>query len=273
MLASSEQLPWEARELTVTLIWMDTRPLQQQQTVLIKHTTRLVRGQCTDLHYRIDPNSLQQEPADTLRLNEIGQLRLQLFQPLCCDSYTNNRNTGSFILIDPVSNATLAAGLITGAGQLVEQAGYHDSATQHNITRHEGQVGLPEREQLFQQRPATFWFSGFSGGGKSTIAYALEAKLIQAGHACVVLDGDNIRHGLNQDLAFSPRDRSENIRRVAEVARLFNEAGIIVITSFISPYRSDRELAMRIIGEERFIENIHRYPAGRVRTSRPKGSL
>lgn len=271
MLAPAEQLPWEARELEATLIWMDTRPLQKQQTVLIKHTTRLVRGQCSDLQYRIDPNSLQHEPADTLRLNEIGQVRLQLYQPLCCDRYADNRNTGSFILIDPVSNATLAAGLITGAQQLVEQAGYHDTTPQHNITRHEGQIAAAEREQLLRQRPATFWFSGLSGGGKSTIAYALEARLIKAGHACVVLDGDNIRHGLNQDLAFSPRDRSENIRRVAEVAKLFNDAGLIVITSFISPYRADRDLAMRIIGEERFIETFVDTPLEECERRDPKG--
>lgn len=249
MFAPADQLPVETRELQATLIWMDTRPLQQQQTVLIKHTTRMVRGQCSNLQYRIDPNTLQHEDADTLRLNEIGQVRLQLYQPLFCDNYTDNRHSGSFILIDPVSNATLAAGLITGSGEA-------ENKIQQHITRHHGQVTLEERAKLLQQHPATFWFSGLSGGGKSTVAYALEARLINAGHACVVLDGDNIRHGLNQDLAFSPRDRSENIRRVAEVAKLFNDAGIIVITSFISPYRADRELAMRIIGEERFIETF-----------------
>ncbi|MHB9132390.1 MAG: sulfate adenylyltransferase subunit CysN [Armatimonadota bacterium] len=271
MLAHADQLPWEATEVEATLIWMDTRPLHLNHTLLVKHTTRPVRGQCVELRHRIDPNTLREEPADTLRLNEIGQVRLQLYQPLLCDAYARNRQTGSFILIDPVSNATLAAGLITGVGQVEEIPGYVTPLTQRHLTRHHGQVEPERREQLLRQRPTTLWLTGLSGGGKSTLAYALEKRLITAGYACVVLDGDNIRHGLNQDLGFSPRDRSENIRRVAEVAKLFNEAGLIVITSFISPYRADRDLARRIIGEERFIETFVDAPLEECERRDPKG--
>jgi len=255
LLAHPGQLPWQAREVDATLIWMDSRALHLNHTLLVKHTTSLVRGQCVALHARIDPNTLTRDAAETLRLNEIGEVRLQLFKPLLCDAYARNRQTGSFILIDPVSNATLAAGLITGVHE-PEMVPGEAGARERHLTRHAGTVTSAERTQLLRQQPATLWLTGFSASGKSTIAYALEQRLIAEGHACMVLDGDNIRHGLNQDLGFSPRDRSENIRRVAEVARILNEAGLIVITSFISPYRADRDLARRIIGEERFIETL-----------------
>ena len=124
----------------------------------------------------------------------------------------------------------------------------------NNITWHRPHVGATERRRLYQQRPATLWLTGYSGAGKSTLAFALESHLVGMGHAAYVLDGDNVRHGLSRDLGFSHEDRTENIRRIAEVANLFNDAGIIVITAFISPYRADREIARSIIGGERFIE-------------------
>ena len=123
-----------------------------------------------------------------------------------------------------------------------------------NLTRHDSLLKTDERELFFRQRPATIWLTGFSGAGKSTVGFALEKALLDAGQACYVLDGDNVRHGLNKDLGFSPEARTENIRRIAEVAHLFNEAGLIVITAFISPYREDRTMAKSIIGEDRFVE-------------------
>jgi bifunctional enzyme CysN/CysC len=257
------------QEIDATLIWMAATPLPLHQTLLIKQTTRQVRGQCIAVHHRINPNTLARYDADTLQLNDIGEVRMQFYQPLLCDPYTQNRHTGSFILIDPVSNTTLAAGLITGitTDHLppdVPPAGRH-------LTQHHGHVTPDDRSTLLRQHPATLWLTGLSGSGKSTIAYALERRLITAGHACVVLDGDNVRHGLNRDLGFSPRDRNENIRRVAEVARLFNEAGLLVITSFISPYQSDRDLACQIIGPERFIETFIETPIDECERRDPKG--
>lgn len=123
-----------------------------------------------------------------------------------------------------------------------------------NITWYEGKVSAADRKRLLRQEAATIWLTGLSGSGKSTIAFELEKQLVCLGHAAYALDGDNVRHGLNRDLGFTPEDRTENIRRVAEVARLFNEAGVFVITAFISPYRADREMARTIIGPERFIE-------------------
>ena len=267
MLAHPDQLPWTASEWEATLIWMDSRPMHLNHNFLIKNTTNLVRGQCVGLEYRIDPNNLNHQEADTLRLNEIGQVRMRSFQPLFCDAYEHNRQTGGFILIDPVSNATLAGGLITG----VSDVPLRSSENGRHLTRHAGLVAPERRTEMLKQNPATLWFTGLSGAGKSTVAYALEKRLIDTGHTCMVLDGDNIRHGLNQDLGFSPRDRSENIRRVAEVARLFNEAGLIVITAFISPYRADRDLARRIIGEDRFIETFVAAPLDECERRDTKG--
>ncbi len=267
MLAHPANLPWMAQELEALLVWMGDEPLRMDRPYLIKHTTNMVRGQCLELRYRIDPNTLHRQPAETLKLNEIGRITLRMFRPLLCDEYQRNRQTGGFIVIDPVSNFTVAAGLI-----IDRLHGYEAPLpASREITRHAGQVTPGDRAALLKQNPATLWLTGLSGSGKSTIAYALEQKLVASGHACVVLDGDNIRHGLNRDLGFSPEDRSENIRRIAEVAKLFNEAGLMVITAFISPYREDRAKAREIIGAGRFIETFVDAPLAECERRDPKG--
>lgn len=266
MIVHPANLPWVAHGLEAILVWIDNTPLRLHTPYLIKHTTGLVRGQCEEVKFRIDPNTLHRQPAETLRLNDIGRVRLRLFRPLLCDEYERNRGTGSFILIDPITNFTAGAGMIIDRSHTYEAP---RGAT--NIVRHVGRVTAEQRAQVLAQRPVTLWLTGLSGSGKSTLAYALEQRLIAAGHACVVLDGDNIRHGLNRDLSFSPEDRAENIRRVAEVAKLFNEAGLIVITSFISPYRKDRALARQIIGGDRFIEALVDAPLEECERRDPKG--
>ena len=252
MIAHPANLPWLASEVEALLIWMDTEPLKLNRQYVIKHTTRTVRGRISELKYKIDPNTLHRQPASSLALNEIGRINMQLLRPILCDEYASNRQTGSFIVIDPQTNFTVAAGMVIDRSHRYEIAG--TPAAAGNITRHVGQVSAEERERLFGHRPVTIWLTGLSGSGKSTLAYALEKRLTEDGHACYVLDGDNIRHGLNRDLGFSPDDRCENIRRVAEVAKLMNEAGLIVVTSFISPFRADRAAAKQIIGESRFSE-------------------
>jgi adenylyl-sulfate kinase len=146
-----------------------------------------------------------------------------------------------------------------------------DHSSSNNILPHKSQVTLKERESLLGQRPKTFWFTGLSASGKSTLAYAVERKLIDTGHACYVLDGDNVRHGLNSNLGFSIADRSENIRRIAEVAKLMNEAGLIVLSAFISPFRADRAMAARIIGPQNFVEIYVSTPLDVCETRDPKG--
>ena len=269
MLAHPANLPWVANELEALVIWMHEDPLRQDHPYLIKQACRTVRGQCTELKFRIDPNTLHRQPASTLGLNEIGRLRLQMFNPLLCDEYERNRQTGNFIIIDPVSNFTVAAGIVIDRIHHYEAPQVKKAAS--HITRHQGTVGEADRAALLRQRPVTLWLTGLSGSGKSTLAYALEARLIATGHACVVLDGDNIRHGLNRDLGFSPADRQENIRRVAEVAKLFNEAGLIVITAFISPYTRDRQQAREIIGQQQFAELFIDAPLETCEARDPKG--
>jgi bifunctional enzyme CysN/CysC len=190
-----------------------------------------------------------------LQLNEVGRVRLPLFQPLFVDEYRNNRSTGSFIVIDPATNATVGAGIIIERKATAEELDIAaDAHVSRNVTRQPSRVKAEERAQMLGQQPLTVWLTGLSGSGKSTIALLLERRLIDAGHACFVLDGDNLRHGLNRDLGFSPEARRENVRRAAETARLMNDAGLIAITALISPYHEDRAMAKRIIGEARFCE-------------------
>jgi len=255
VLAHPNNVPRVERTIEAMVVWMDERPLATGHAYFVKHGARTVRAACSGIVYRVDPDTLHRESAPQLLLNDIGRIRLTLFQPLCVDEYRKNHATGSFILIDAESNATV------GAGMIIERHTAHDlvpaepaSTVSRDISWEQGKVGEDERARLLGQRPLTIWLTGLSGSGKSTIACELERRLIDAGRACYVLDGDNLRHGLNRDLGFSAQNRKENIRRVAEVARLMNEAGLIVITAFISPYRDDRAAARGIIGAHRFVE-------------------
>jgi bifunctional enzyme CysN/CysC len=274
LLAHPRNLPRLERDAEAMVVWMDQEPFRPHREYLVKQTTRTVRAVFGSLQYRVDPNDLHREEATELGLNEIGRVTMELFQPLMCDEYAQNRKTGSFIIIDPMSNRTV------GAGMLIERArhkGSIPSATaasqpvSRNITREASLVSTEDRQRVLRQRPATLWFTGLSGSGKSTLAKALEQELLRLGHAAFVLDGDNVRHGLNRDLGFSAEDRTENIRRVAQVARLMNDAGLIVLTSFISPYRDDREAAREVIGGERFVEVFVDAPLSICEERDPKG--
>ncbi len=270
MLVHPNNMPHLAREVEAMLVWMTETPFDPKTPYLLRHTTRTVRAECTRLHYRIDPNDLHRQSAETLALNEIGRVSLSLFQPILCDAYDRNRRTGSFILIDPVDNNTVAAGMLIERRGRSEE-GRASRPVSLNIVRQAGEVAEADRFALLRQHGATVWFTGLSGSGKSTIAYALEKRLTAERHVCAVLDGDNVRHGLNRDLGFSPEDRRENIRRVAEVAKLMSEAGLIVITSFISPYREDRAAARAAVGEERFFEVFVDAPLAVCEGRDPKG--
>lgn len=284
MLVHPGNVPWIAREVESLVVWMDEKPLVADKQYVIKHSTATTRGTFAEIRYRIDPNTLHRDETDSLGLNDIGRTTVVLTRPIYCDEYQTNRQTGAFVIIDPITNFTCGAGLVIDRAHRYGPADRTRIGTDSlglarmdeeprsaHITRHTGKVSPEDRQALLGQKPATLWLTGLSGSGKSTIAYALEKRLTEMGRACFVLDGDNIRHGLNRDLGFSDEDRTENIRRVAEVAALMNDAGLIVITSFISPFVKDRAGAREIIGDDRFVEVFVDAPVEVCEQRDPKG--
>jgi bifunctional enzyme CysN/CysC len=255
MIVHPKNLPHVERSVEAMVVWMSDQPLAVAKTYLVKHGSAVVKGSCAEIQYRVDPDTLRRDEGAQLGLNDIGRARFSFFKPLFVDEYQRNRQTGSFIVIDPLTNVTVGAAMViarAGADQVSRQGA--QGTVSRDISWQRGKVTADDRARLLRQWAATIWLTGLSGSGKSAIAMELEQRLIEAGHACFVLDGDNIRHGLNRDLGFSPSDRQENIRRIAEVAKLFNDAGLFVITAFISPYREDRGAAREVIGTERFVE-------------------
>jgi bifunctional enzyme CysN/CysC len=220
--------PYVGQDIDAMVCWLtnDTQ-LAPGGRYTIQHTTRSTRAVVRELDYRLDVNSLHRdEAAGELTLNEIGRVRLRTQQPLLFDAYRRSRETGSFILIDEATNNTVAAGMITGPTQ-------HDA----KVVWHSGSVTRDERAT----QGMTVWLTGLSGSGKSTVAAELERRLVASGRPAYLLDGDNLRHGLNADLGFSAEDRAENVRRVGEVAKLLADAGVVAIVSLVSPYQVDRE--------------------------------
>ncbi|MDE2566429.1 MAG: adenylyl-sulfate kinase, partial [Burkholderiales bacterium] len=232
-----------ADQFETTLVWMGEEPMLPGRPYLMKIGTRTVNATITEPKYKVNVNTLEHLAAKKLELNEIGVCNLSLDQPVAFDPYAANRETGGFILIDRVSHHTVGAGMLHFA---LRRA--------HNIHLQHLDVDQAARAALKGQKPAVVWLTGLSGAGKSTIANLLEKQLLALGRHSYLLDGDNVRHGLNRDLGFTDEDRVENIRRVAEVARLMVDAGLIVITAFISPFRAEREMARALVGEGEFIE-------------------
>ena len=243
MLVDAGNRPDYADQFQTRLVWMHEEPLLPGRSYFLKTGAATVTAQVTDLKYKLDVNSLEHQAAKTLELNEIGICNLSLDRPVPCDPYPQIRATGSFILIDKFSNATVGAGMI-------------DYALRRATNIHWQNVDLDKqtRSAALNQKPAVLWFTGLSGSGKSTIANLVEKKLHSLGRHTYLLDGDNVRHGLNRDLGFTDADRVENIRRVAEVAKLFVDAGMIVLVSFISPFRSERQLARSLFEPGEFFE-------------------
>ena len=252
MLSSPHNLPHHGREAEAMVVWMSDIPMRPGQPILFKHTTRLVRGTVSTLRYRVDPDTLHRRTAAELTLNEIGRVSLECFQPISWDAYAANRVTGALVMIDPHTHATL------GAGMLIDRRVQPEErllAQTRHIRRETSLVAAADRARITGvSRPCTVWLTGLSGSGKSTIAKLLEQRLIGEHRLAFLLDGDNIRHGLNRDLGFTEADRTENIRRIAETAALFNDAGLQVIAAFISPYASDRAMARELIGADRLLE-------------------
>ena len=209
----------------------------------IKMATQWASASITGIKYRVDINTLVHEASKKLTLNDISVCNLALSKPLVFDGYSRSKVLGGFILIDRFSNATVAAGMIR-----------HSLRRAQNVHKQALSITCADRERLNGHKGKVIWFTGLSGSGKSTIANALEKELHAQGKRTYILDGDNIRQGLNKDLGFTDTDRVENIRRIAEVARLMMDAGLVVMTAFISPFRGEREMARELIGSERFVE-------------------
>jgi bifunctional enzyme CysN/CysC len=224
---------------------MSEEELLPGRPYLLKAGTRTVGAAVSELRHRVDVENFKPLAAKTLALNDIGFCNLSLSEPNAFDVYDDNRTTGSFILIDRFSNATVAAGMIR-----------HGLRRASNIHWQALDVGKEVRARAKGQRPCILWFTGLSGAGKSTIANLVEKKLHLLGRHTYLLDGDNVRHGLNRDLGFTDADRVENIRRVAETAKLFVDAGLIVLVSFISPFRSERDMARELVGDGEYIDDF-----------------
>ncbi len=259
MIVRARNLPQKANQVDAILCWMSEEPLDPSRPYWVQHTTRTVKGFITELNYRIDVDTMHRQPAETLALNEIGRIQLTATQPLFYDRYQLNRATGGFILIDPFTNNTVAAGMIRGKSRqvtdLVETpVALPDRRKSSHVVWERVGITREMREQLNGHKAGVLWFTGLSGSGKSTVARRLEQRLFQLGCRTFFLDGDNLRHGLNGDLGFSPEDRKENIRRVAEVAKLAFEHGNLVLASFISPYQEDRDFARSLLPPGRFFE-------------------
>ena len=216
------------------------------------HTTRQVQALVKRIDYRVDMDSLHREPVSALGLNDIGRIEVSTGQPLFFDSYRVNSATGSFILVDPHTNATVAAGMIRGEVRKVDPpksaSGISSDVVWQEIIPRE------LREEQNGHRAGVVWLTGLSGAGKTTIARTVERQLFDRGCKTILLDGDNLRHGLCGDLGFSPEDRAENVRRAGEVAKLFFEQGCLVLCAFVSPYRADRDRVRRLFPEGRFLE-------------------
>lgn len=243
ILSSAEQPLEITDQFEATLVWMHNEPGLIGRSYEIKLANQWASASLTALKYRVDVNTQAHEACRQLELNDIAIANLALSTPLVFDTYAQSQTLGGFILVDKYSHATVAAGMIR-----------HNLRRAQNVHRQALSVTRPDREQLNGHKGKVIWFTGLSGSGKSTIANALEKKLYALGKRTYILDGDNVRQGLNKDLGFTDADRVENIRRVAEVAKLMMDAGLIVMTAFISPFRAERQMARELIGEDNFHE-------------------
>ncbi|GLK77560.1 adenylyl-sulfate kinase [Methylopila jiangsuensis] len=260
LLARPAERPEVSNQFAARLIWMQDERLLPGRSYLIKLATRTVPATVTSLKHKIDVNTLEKLAARTLGLNEIAEVNVETGAPIAFDPYADNRETGAFIVIDRETNATAGAGMVQ-----------HGLRRATNIHRHASAVDRAARARLKNQKPAIVWFTGLSASGKSTIANLVEAKLAARGQHTMLLDGDNVRFGLNKDLGFTDADRVENVRRIGEVAKLFTDAGVIALCSFISPFESERRMVRDLVGAGEFIEAFVDTPLETCIARDPKG--
>jgi bifunctional enzyme CysN/CysC len=260
ILVSPSSRPEVSDQFAANIIWMSEYPLVPGRFYLARIGTRMVPITITALKYKIDPNTREHLAVHTLALNDLAFCNVAASAPIAIDAYEQNRQTGSFIIIDRFTNQTVGAGMVA--------FGLRRGT---NLAWQPLLVGKAERAAIKHQKPAVLWLTGLSGAGKSTIANLLEQRLHTAGHHTMLLDGDNVRHGLCRDLGFTEADRVENIRRASEVAKLMTECGLIVICSFISPYRAEREMARNLFSPGEFIEIFVDTPIDECIRRDPKG--
>ena len=260
VIAAADDPPQSADQFECTLVWMSDEPMVPGRSYWLKIGAETVTAIVQQPKYQVNVNTLEHLAAKTLELNAIGVANLAVNKPIVFEPYTDSRQLGGFILIDKLSNATVAAGMVNFA--LRRSQNVHWQAL--DVTRE-------RRIALKNQKPAVLWFTGLSGAGKSTIANLVDKKLVRMNRHTFLLDGDNVRHGLNRDLGFTEADRVENIRRVGEVARLMTDAGLIVITAFISPFRAERQLVREMIAAGEFFEIFIDTPLARAESRDVKG--
>jgi bifunctional enzyme CysN/CysC len=260
LLVSADEPAGVADQFQATIIWMHEEAMLPGRPYLMKIGARTVTASITSPRYKVNVNTLEHLAAKQLELNEIGVCNIGLDRAIAFDPYAENRETGGFVLIDKLSNDTVGAGLLQFALRRAD-----------NIHWQALDVNRSARAQIKGQKASVLWFTGLSGAGKSTIANLVEKQLHAGGRHTYLLDGDNVRHGLNKDLGFTDADRVENIRRVSEVARLMVDAGLIVLVSFISPFRSERRMARELLEPGEFIEIFVDTPLEDAEKRDPKG--
>ncbi len=275
MIVRKMSLPSITNRFEAILCWMSESPLDAEMPYILLHTTRQVKAFVSRVVYRIDVDTLHRETVETFGLNDIGRVEITAAQPIFYDPYRVNQSTGSFVLVDPFTNGTVAAGMIRGAVQTADEVFGDPKRTaihaSPNVVWQSWNIPRAERELQNGHQAGVLWFTGLSGSGKTTIARALERRLFEAGLRTMLLDGDQLRHGLCADLGFGTADRKENIRRVGHVARLFFEQGNIVLCTFVSPFREDRALVRRLFPEGRFLEVFVDCPIEELKKRDPKG--
>lgn len=260
MLVTPEAPPEYADQFAADILWIGAEPMLSGRDYLMRIGQDWTQGRVTSLRHQIDVNTGNHQAARTLQMNDLGLCHLSTLKPISFDTYAENRATGAFILVDRFTNEIVSAGMIR-----------HALRRASNIHRADFTIDRAKRAERNGQRPILLWFTGLSGSGKSTIANLVEQALFAAGRHCYSLDGDNLRHGLCRDLGFTAADRVENIRRAGEVAKLMMDAGLIVLASFISPFRADRQMLRELIGEEDFLEIHVDAPIEACITRDPKG--
>ena len=265
VIAIADNPPETADQFETTIVWLSDDPLQVGRAYWLKLGTQMVSATVHEPKYTVNVNTMEHLAAKTLELNAIGVAEIVTDKPIVFEAYADSRTLGGFILIDKMTNSTVAAGML-----------HFSLRRSQNVHWQALDISREAHASLKNQKPAVLWFTGLSGSGKSTIANLVEKKLHRMNRHTFLLDGDNVRHGLNKDLGFTEADRIENIRRVGEVSKLMTDAGLIVITAFISPFKADRDMVRAMLqanGQGRIHRSVHRYAAERGRRARCEGAL